>query len=175
MPEERSVCYSGQRAAWAQSKEMSWASLPCAGGPCTGGCWATGGCCWGGPPEGAICGGDTWPSALLPQAAASHPQAASLEHSISSWCLVLSPVSPRLPREASLSLGWAPCRLPALLGQANPRSSRLSTAERVRAPVPSAEQQSGPPPPAPSLVRAGSPQGRWGRLTCWYTGCCPEM
>lgn len=118
VPGKRRVCYSGQRAAWGQSKEMSWASLPCAGGPCTGGCWATGGCCWGGPPEGAIWGGHR-PSVLLPQARAPHPLATSLEHSIAARCLVLSPVSPGLPREASLQpeVGSLSASCPAGAGQ----------------------------------------------------------
>lgn len=47
-----------------QSKEMSWASPACTGGPCAGGCGATGGCCCGGPPAGASCGRGT--DAALP-------------------------------------------------------------------------------------------------------------
>lgn len=108
VPEKRSVCYSGQRAAWGQSKEMSWASLPCAAGPCTGGCWATGGCCCGGPPEGAIWG---TPAISTPSPGPSSPPSAC--------CLVRSPVSPGLPREASLhpGVGSLSASRPARSGQ----------------------------------------------------------
>lgn len=162
-------------ARWlGQSKEMSWASLPCTCSPCGGGCWATGWGCWGGPPAGAIWGTrGHWCSSPGP----APPVLAALEHPPS---LVPGPLQPRV-RPHPLVMG-SELHAPAGPTRGTPTGSmELSLKSTWFAPLGAAcpqglwakwldcLSQNSP------LQRAGAQVVAWEGLTCWYKGCCPEM
>lgn len=91
----------GSAGLVGQSKEMSWASLPCTCSPCAGGCGAPGGGCWGGPPAGAIWGREAIGAPPRP----SSPLLAALEHPTPA--LSLSPPAQGATPPPSLGLSWA--------------------------------------------------------------------
>lgn len=172
---------------------MSWASLPCAGGPCAGGCWATGGGCWGGPPEGAIWRGHT--GTIGP----AFPPSTGC--SIECSALVSAPVRPPphslLPACGRFPVLFLPQHRPHAFPTnvcgvelTWPRTFKetciawisVGAVVGVRCVLMSSLLRTSPglhclsSPGQPDHPQRPEPRRQpWERLTCWYMGCCPEM